>query len=175
MQFYVSKILNLKWQVCTCWSQRRTLGDLLYHCLSYSFETASLTKPGARLVTSNPPGPSVSSGHGTKVTSMCLATPSILHWECKLRYSSCLYPRCPYLLSQLPVSHFQELTTFRVCTSMTSVSLVLQPWKLICLESMAHAHHYSSKESQNLKQSQLKLKHMCSVSPEFNPFSPLAL
>lgn len=41
---------------------------------------------------------------------------------------------------------------------MTSVSLVLQLWKLICLESMAHAHPYSSKESQDVKQSQTKLK-----------------
>lgn len=129
MKFYFSKILNLAGSgVCTCWSCRRTLGDLLSHCSYYSFEAGSLTRPGARLATNKSPGSPVSSCHSTRVTGMCLATLHFLHGQFKPR-SSRLWGRCP--LSQLPEPHFHRL--------FQSLSLVLQPSTLICLDSVAHA------------------------------------
>lgn len=122
VKFYFSKILNLAGGgVCTCWSYRRTLGDLFSHCPYYSFEAGSLTRPGARLATSKSPESPVSSYHSTGVTGMCLATLHFLHGQFKLR-SSRLWGRCP--LSQLPRTTFSPpLPESQSCSAALSVDL----------------------------------------------------
>lgn len=64
-----------------CRSQKRMLTVLFHRSTVYSFESGSLTKPGARLEASKPPGIllSLSLHHSTGVTGMHKTMAGILH------------------------------------------------------------------------------------------------